>query len=57
LSHDKAIFNILRLRKESLEDSDNLYDTDVLTQEIVDDLEAARDRAATSVALRLGGRK
>jgi len=33
--------NIFWLRDESLEDSDNLPDPDVLAQEIVDDLEAA----------------
>ena len=36
--------DIFWLRDESLEDSDNLPDPDVLAQEIVDDLEAAQRR-------------
>jgi hypothetical protein len=35
---------IFRLRDESLEDSDNLPDPDVLAQEIVDDLESALEQ-------------
>ena len=41
---DKASLDIFWLRDESLEDSDNLPDPDVLAQEIVDDLEAALEQ-------------
>ena len=40
----EASLDIFWLRDESLEDSDNLPDPDVLAQEIVDDLEAAREQ-------------
>lgn len=40
-NRDKASLDIFCLRDESLEESDNLPDPDVLAQEIVDDLEAA----------------
>jgi type I restriction enzyme M protein len=43
-NRDKASLDIFRLRDESLEDSDNLPDPDVLAQEIVDDLEAALEQ-------------
>jgi type I restriction enzyme M protein len=43
-SRDKASLDIFWLRDESLEDSDNLPDADVLAQEIVDDLEAALEQ-------------
>jgi len=36
--------NILWLRDESLEESDNFPDPDVLAQEIVEDLEAAPEQ-------------
>jgi type I restriction enzyme M protein len=41
---DKASLDIFWFRDESLEDSDNLPDPDVLAQEIVDDLEAALEQ-------------
>jgi type I restriction enzyme M protein len=44
ISRDKASLDIFWLRDESLEDSDNLPDPDVLAQEIVDDLEAALEQ-------------
>ena len=44
ISRDKASLDILRLRDESLEKSDNLPDPDILAQEIVEDLEAALER-------------
>jgi type I restriction enzyme M protein len=44
LNCDKASLDIFWLRDESLEDSDNLSDPDVLAQEIVDDLEATREQ-------------
>jgi hypothetical protein len=43
-SCDKASLDIFWLHDESLEDSDNLPDPDVLAQEIVDDLEAALEQ-------------
>jgi type I restriction enzyme M protein len=39
-NRDKASLDIFWLRDESLEESDNLPDPDVLAQEIVEDLEA-----------------
>ena len=48
--------DIFRLRDESLEDSDNLPDPDVLAQEIVDDLEAALEQFR-EIATDLGGKK
>jgi len=41
VARDKASLDILWLRDESLSESDNLPEPDVLAQEIVDDLEAA----------------
>jgi hypothetical protein len=41
INRDKASLDIFWLREESLEESDNLPDPDVLAQEIVEDLEAA----------------
>jgi len=43
-NRDKASLDIFWLRDESLEDSDNLPDPDVLAQEIVEDLEAALEQ-------------
>jgi len=45
---------ILLLRDESLEESDNLPDPDVLAQEIVEDLEAALEQFR-EIATDLGG--
>ena len=39
----QATLDIFWLRDESLEESDNLPDPDVLAQEIVEDLEAAQE--------------
>jgi type I restriction enzyme M protein len=44
VNRDKASLDIFWLRDESLEESDNLPDPDVLAQEIVDDLEAALEQ-------------
>ncbi len=44
ISRDKASLDIFWLRDESLEDSDNLPDPDVLAQAIVEDLEAALEQ-------------
>jgi type I restriction enzyme M protein len=44
LNCNKASLDIFWLRDESLEDSDNLPDPDVLAQEIVEDLEAALEQ-------------
>ena len=44
ISRDKLSLDIFWLRDESLSDSDNLPDPDVLAQEIVDDLEAALEQ-------------
>jgi len=44
INRDKAGLDIFWLRDESLEDSDNLPDPDVLAQEIVEDLEAALEQ-------------
>jgi type I restriction enzyme M protein len=44
VNRDKASFDIFWLRNESLEESDNLPDPDVLAQEIVEDLEAALEQ-------------
>ena len=45
---------IFRLRDESLEDSDNLPNPDILAQEIIDDLEAALEQFR-EIANDLGG--
>ena len=44
INRDKAGLDIFWLRDESLEESDNLPDPDVLAQEIVEDLEAALEQ-------------
>ena len=44
IDRDKASLDSFRLRDESLEESDNLPDPDVLAQEIVEDLEAALEQ-------------
>ena len=51
---DKASIDIFWLRDESLEESDNLPDPDVLAQEIVEDLEAALEQFR-EIAMDLGG--
>ncbi|HJX11145.1 MAG TPA: hypothetical protein VJ733_11695, partial [Candidatus Binatia bacterium] len=43
-ARDKVSLDIFWLRDESLSDSDNLPDHDILAQEIVDDLEAALEQ-------------
>jgi len=53
---DKASLDIFWLRDESLEESDNLPDPDVLAQEIVEDLEAALEQFR-EIALDLGTRE
>ena len=54
INRDKASLDIFWLRDESLEESDNLPDPDVLAQEIVDDLEAALEQFR-EIANDLGG--
>ena len=49
-NHDKASLDIFWLRDETLEESDNLPNPDVLAQEIVDDLEAALEQFETVAA-------
>jgi type I restriction enzyme M protein len=44
INRDKASLDIFWLRDESLEESDNLPEPDVLAQEIVEDLEAALEQ-------------
>ena len=44
MARDKANLDIFWLRDESLEDSDNLPDPDVLAREIVEELEAALEQ-------------
>ncbi|MDX1411717.1 MAG: hypothetical protein R3351_06140, partial [Nitrospirales bacterium] len=44
INRDKASLDIFWLKDESLEESDNLPDPDVIAQEIVDDLEAALEQ-------------
>ena len=44
INHNKVSLDIFWLRDESLEDSDNLPDPDVLAQEIVNALEAALEQ-------------
>jgi len=43
-SCDKASLDIFQLRDESLEDTDNFPDSDLLAREIVDDFEAALEQ-------------
>jgi type I restriction enzyme M protein len=54
INRDKASLDIFWLRDESLEESDNLPDPDVLAQEIVEDLEAALEQFR-EIASDLGG--
>ena len=54
INRDKASLDIFWLRDESLEESDNLPDPDVLAQEIVEDLEAALEQFR-EIAVDLGG--
>ena len=44
VNRDKASLDIFWLRDESLEESDNLPDPNVLAQEIVEDLEDAHEQ-------------
>lgn len=44
IARDKASLDIFWLRDDSLEDSDNLPDPDVLAQEMIDDLQAALEQ-------------
>ncbi len=44
INRDKGSLDIFWLKDESLEESDNLLDPNILTQEIVDDLEAALEQ-------------
>jgi type I restriction enzyme M protein len=44
MARDKASLDLFWLKDDSLEDSDNLPDPDVLAQEIVEDLEAALEQ-------------
>jgi type I restriction enzyme M protein len=53
-ARDKVSLDIFWLRDESLSDSDNLPNPDVLAQEIVDDLEAALEQFR-EIAGDLGG--
>ena len=53
---NKASLDIFWLRDESLEESDNLPDPDVLAQEIVDSLEAALEQFR-EIATDLGGQE
>ena len=46
VNRDKASLDIFWLKDESLEDSANLPDPDVIAQEIVEDLQAALDEFA-----------
>ena len=43
-THDPARLGLFWLRDESLEESDNLSDPDMLAQEIIEDLEAALEQ-------------
>ena len=53
-ARDKANLDIFWLRDESLEDSANLPDPDMLAREIVEDLEAALEQFK-EIAMELGG--
>lgn len=44
INRDKASLDIFWLRDETLEESDNLPDPDILAQEIVEDPEAALEQ-------------
>lgn len=54
IARDKASLDIFWLKDDSLEDSANLPDPDVIAQEIVDDLEAALEQFRL-IANDLGG--
>jgi type I restriction enzyme M protein len=56
INRDKASLDIFWLRDESLEESDNLPNPDVLAQEIVEDLEAALEQFR-EIAADLGGKQ
>ena len=47
LKHDKVNLDLFWLKDDSLEDSANLPDPDVLAREIAEDLEAALEQFAT----------
>ncbi|CAG0947847.1 partial putative type I restriction enzymeP M protein, partial [Anaerolineae bacterium] len=53
IARDKASLDIFWLKDDSLEDSDNLPDPDVLAKDIVENLEAALDQF-NSIAAELG---
>lgn len=55
-NRDKASLDIFWLRDESLEESDNLPDSDILAQGIVDDLEAALEEFH-EIAMDLSGKQ
>jgi len=44
IARDKASLDIFWLKDQSLEDSENLPDPDVLAQEMIDDLETALEQ-------------
>jgi type I restriction enzyme M protein len=50
LKRDKANLDIFWLRDQSLEESDDLPDPDILAAEIVEDLQAALDQFASIAA-------
>ena len=54
--HYTATLHIAWPRDETLEESDNIPDPDVLAQEIADDLEAALEQFR-EIAMDLGGQK
>ena len=56
IDSDKASLDIFWLRDESLEESDNLPDPDILAQEIVEDLEAVLEQFR-EIAADLGSKK
>lgn len=56
INRDNASLDIFWLRDESLEESDNLPDPDVLAEEIVEDLEAALEQFR-EIAMDLGGQR
>jgi len=56
INRDKASLDVFWLRDESLEESDNLPDPDVLAQEIVEGLEAALEQFR-EITADLGGKQ
>jgi type I restriction enzyme M protein len=54
VARDKANLDIFWLRDESLEDSDNLPEPDVLAREIVEELKAALEQFS-GIVEELGG--